>query len=157
MHHNLFSGLDIKEENVHIPEDGEDKEAKCKEYDAAMEEYSVDIQVLGIGSNGHIGFNEPGTPFDIKTHIVTLKESTRKDNARFFNENIDEVPTHAITMGIDTIMHAKKILIVASGANKADAVAAMINGPKDVECPASVLQDHPNVVVVVDEAAASKL
>ena len=157
MHRNLFSGLNIKEENVHIPEDGEDKEAKCKEYDAAMEEYSVDIQVLGIGSNGHIGFNEPGTPFDIKTHIVTLKESTRKDNARFFNDNIDEVPTHAITMGIDTIMHAKKILVVASGANKADAVAAMINGPKDVECPASVLQDHPNVVVVVDEAAASKL
>lgn len=157
MHHNLFSGLDIKEENVHIPEDGEDKDAKCKEYDAAMEKYHVDIQVLGIGSNGHIGFNEPGTSFDSKTHIVTLKESTRKDNARFFNDNIDEVPTHAITMGIDTIMHAKKIIIVASGANKADAVAAMIHGPKSVDCPASVLQDHPDVVVVLDEAAASKL
>lgn len=155
MHRNLFSGLNIPEENVHIPEDGEDKEAKCKEYDASMESYTVDLQVLGIGSNGHIGFNEPGTAFDTKTHIVTLKESTRQDNARFF-DSIDEVPTHAITMGIDTIMHAKKIIIVASGANKADAIYAMIHGPKTTDVPASVLQDHPDVVVVVD-AEAGKL
>lgn len=157
MHRNLFSGLDIKEENIHIPEDGEDKEAKCKEYDRAMEHYQVDIQVLGIGSNGHIGFNEPGTSFASKTHIVTLKESTRKDNARFFNDNIDEVPTHAITMGIDTIMHAKKVIIVASGANKAKAIGAMVNGPVSEDCPASILQNHPDVVVVVDEAAGAEL
>ncbi|MDD6467562.1 MAG: glucosamine-6-phosphate deaminase [Erysipelotrichaceae bacterium] len=155
MHRNLFSGLNIPEENIHIPEDGEDKEAKCKEYDASMESYTVDLQVLGIGSNGHIGFNEPGTAFDTKTHIVTLKESTRQDNARFF-DSIDKVPTHAITMGIDTIMHAKKIIIVASGANKADAIYAMIHGPKTTDVPASVLQDHPDVVVVVD-AEAGKL
>ena len=157
MHRNLFEGLDIREENIHIPEDGEDHDAKCREYDEAMQEYRVDLQVLGIGSNGHIGFNEPGTPFDSKTHIVTLKESTRKDNARFFEDDINKVPTHAITMGIDTIMHAKKVIIVASGANKADAIYAMMKGPVTEECPASILQKHPDVVVVVDEAAAAKL
>ena len=122
-----------------------------------MENVSVDIQVLGIGGNGHIGFNEPGTPFTEETHIVELTEKTRSDNARFFDNDINQVPTHAITMGIATIMKAKKILLVASGANKADAVAAMVNGPVDPACPASVLQNHADVVVVVDEAAAAKL
>ena len=115
------------------------------------------VQVLGIGGNGHIGFNEPGTPFTEETHIVELTEKTRSDNARFFDNDINQVPTHAITMGIATIMKAKKILLVASGANKADAVAAMVNGPVDPACPASVLQNHEDVVVVVDEAAAAKL
>lgn len=122
-----------------------------------MENVSVDVQVLGIGGNGHIGFNEPGTPFTEETHIVELTEKTRSDNARFFDNDINQVPTHAITMGIATIMKAKKILLVASGANKADAVAAMVNGPVDPACPASVLQNHEDVVVVVDEAAAAKL
>ena len=155
MHENLFKGIDVKEENVHVPY-GSTK-ADCEAYEKAMEDYSVDIQVLGIGANGHIGFNEPGTPFTEETHIVTLTEKTRQDNARFFEGDINKVPTHAITMGIATIMKAKKILLVATGENKADAIKAMVEGEPTPECPASVLQNHKDVVVIVDEAAASKL
>lgn len=155
MHENLFHGIDIKEENVHVPYGNTAED--CAAYEKAMENVSVDVQVLGIGANGHIGFNEPGTPFTEETHIVTLTEKTRQDNARFFEDDINNVPTHAITMGIATIMKAKKILLVATGANKADAVAAMVNGPVDPVCPASVLQNHSDVVVIVDEAAAAKL
>lgn len=155
MHENLFHGIDLPEEKVHVPY-GSTKE-DCAAYEKAMENVSVDIQVLGIGGNGHIGFNEPGTPFSEETHIVELTEKTRQDNARFFEDDINKVPTHAITMGIATIMKAKKILLVASGANKADAVAAMVNGAVDENCPASVLQNHSDVVVIVDEAAGAKL
>ncbi len=155
MHKNLFHGIDLPEDRVHVPY-GNTKE-DCEAYEKAMENVSVDIQVLGIGANGHIGFNEPGTPFTKETHIVELTEKTRSDNARFFDNDINQVPTHAITMGIATIMKAKKILLVATGANKADAVAAMVNGPVDSVCPASVLQNHADVVVIVDEAAAAKL
>lgn len=155
MHKNLFHGIDLPEDKVHVPY-GNTKE-DCEAYEKAMENVSVDIQVLGIGANGHIGFNEPGTPFTEETHIVELTEKTRSDNARFFDNDINQVPTHAITMGIATIMKAKKILLVATGENKADAVAAMVNGPVDPVCPASVLQNHADVVVIVDEAAAAKL
>ena len=155
MHENLFHGIDLPEEKIHVPY-GNTK-ADCEAYEKAMEDVSVDVQVLGIGGNGHIGFNEPGTPFTEETHIVDLTEKTRSDNARFFEDDINNVPTQAITMGIKTIMKAKKILLVASGANKADAVAAMVNGPVDPACPASVLQNHADVVVIVDEAAAAKL
>ncbi len=155
MHENLFYGIDLPEDKVNVPY-GDTKE-DCASYEKAMENVSVDIQVLGIGANGHIGFNEPGTPFSEETHIVELTEKTRSDNARFFEDDINNVPTHAITMGIATIMKAKKILLVATGANKADAVAAMVNGPVDPACPASVLQNHADVVVIVDEAAAAKL
>ena len=117
MHTNLFSGIDIKEENVHLPYG--DTKADCEAYEKAMENVHVDVQVLGIGANGHIGFNEPGTSFDEETHIVTLTEKTRQDNARFFDDDINQVPTHAITMGIATIMKAGKILLIATGANKA--------------------------------------
>ena len=155
MHENLFHGIDLPEDKIHVPY-GNTK-ADCEGYEKAMENVSVDIQVLGIGGNGHIGFNEPGTPFTEETHIGDLTEKTRSDNARFFENDINKVPTQAITMGIATIMKAKKILLVASGANKADAVAAMVNGPVDPACPASVLQNHPDVVVIVDEEAAAKL
>lgn len=155
MHENLFHGIDIKEENVNVPY-GNTK-ADCEAYEKAMENVSVDVQVLGIGANGHIGFNEPGTSFDEETHIVELTEKTRLDNARFFEDDVNNVPTHAITMGIATIMKAKKVLLVATGANKADAVNAMVNEKADIECPASVLQNHKDVVVIVDKAAASKL
>ena len=155
MHENLFHGIDLPEDKIHVPY-GNTK-ADCEGYEKAMENVSVDIQVLGIGGNGHIGFNEPGTPFTEETHIVDLTEKTRSDNARFFENDINKVPTQAITKGIATIMKAKKILLVASGANKADAVAAMVNGPVDPACPASVLQNHPDVVVIVDEEAAAKL
>ena len=155
MHTNLFSGIDILEENVHLPY-GNTKE-DCDAYEKAMEDYSVDVQLLGIGGNGHIGFNEPGTSFDETTHIVELQERTRQDNARFFDNDINQVPTHAITMGIATIMKAKKVLLVATGENKADAVYAMIKAEPSINCPASALQNHPDVVVVLDKAAASKL
>ena len=102
-------------------------------------------------------YKRQGTPFDEETHIVTLTEKTRQDNARFFEGDINKVPTHAITMGIATIMKAKKILMVATGENKADAIKAMVEGEISTDCPASVLQNHKDVVVIVDEAAASKL
>lgn len=155
MHTNLFHGIDIKEENVHLPYG--DSAADCAAYEKAMEHVHVDVQVLGIGANGHIGFNEPGTSFDEETHIVTLTQKTREDNARFFDGDINQVPTHAITMGVATIMKAGKILLIATGANKADAVAAMISKTPSIDCPASVLQNHKDVIVILDEAAASKL
>ena len=112
---------------------------------------------MGIGSDGHIAFNEPGTPFDSGTHVCDLAESTIKDNCRFFDNDISKVPTQAVTQGIGTIMKAKNILLIATGANKAQAVKDMIEGPVDVACPASILQNHQDVVVIVDEAAASLL
>lgn len=157
MHENLFNGLDIPEENIHIPVgDSANVPAECIKYEGDMKEFSVDIQLLGIGGNGHIGFNEPGTPFTTLTHVVDLQEKTRLDNARFF-DNIDDVPTQAITMGIATILKSKKILLVATGESKADAIYGMIKGPVTENCPASALQNHNDVVVIVDKAAASKL
>lgn len=155
MHNNLFHGIDLPEDSIHVPY-GNTKE-ECEAYEKSMEHVRVDIQVLGIGGNGHIGFNEPGTPFAEETHIVELTEKTRFDNARFFENDIHKVPTHAITMGIATIMKAKKILLIATGANKADAVAAMVQGPVTPNCPASILQNHDDVIVIVDEAAAAHL
>lgn len=157
MHDNLFYGLNIPEENIHIPlGDTDDLVKACNDYDAILKDVVVDVQVLGIGANGHIGFNEPGTSFDSLTHIVELKEKTRLDNKRFFN-SLDEVPTHAITMGIATIMNAKKVLLVANGLNKAKAVKAMIEGEITVDCPASALQKHDDCIVIIDEEAASLL
>ena len=131
-------------------------EKACKDYSRIFDSMVPDIQVLGLGENGHIGFNEPYTPFDSDVHTVELTESTREANKRFF-ASLDEVPTHAITMGIGNIMRAKKILMVASGVKKADAVYAMIKGKVDTKCPASALQNHPDCVVVLDKEAASKL
>ena len=159
MNTNLFDHVNIDKTRTYVPNGlEEDSDKACADYNEIIRSVGgIDIQLLGIGGNGHIGFNEPGTPFTEETHIVELTEKTRSDNARFFDNDINQVPTHAITMGIATIMKAKKILLVASGANKADAVAAMVNGPVDPACPASVLQNHEDVVVVVDEAAAAKL
>ena len=122
-----------------------------------MKGHTVDIQVLGIGSDGHIAFNEPGTPFDSLTHLMDLTEQTRKDNARFFDNDINQVPKRSITMGLASIMRAKKIIVIATGENKAEAVYGMLKGPKTTDCPASILQDHPDVTVLLDKAAASKL
>ncbi len=155
MYENLFKDIDINLDNTHVPYGS--TEADCKAYEDALSEISIDLQVLGIGQNGHIGFNEPGTPFDELTHIVTLTENTRQANARFFEDDINKVPTHAITMGIGTIMKSKKVLLVANGENKADAVKAMVEGSIDTACAASALQNHKDVVVVLDKAAASKL
>lgn len=158
MHRNLFDQIDIPEENTHVPCGlGADIEEKAEEYDRMIDRDPVDIQVLGIGSDGHIAFNEPGTPFDSGTHVCDLAESTIKDNCRFFDNDISKVPTQAVTQGIGTIMKAKSIMIIATGKNKAQAVKDMIEGPVDVSCPASILQEHPDVVAIVDEAAASLL
>lgn len=158
MHRNLFDHIDILEENTHVPSGlGEDLEGQAKHYDEMIDNDPVDIQLLGIGSDGHIAFNEPGTPFDSPTHVTDLAESTIKDNCRFFDNDISKVPTQAVTQGIGTIMKAKNILLIATGANKAKAVKDMIDGPVDEACPASILQKHPNVTIIVDEAAASLL
>ena len=157
MERNLFSGLNLKPENIHLPfaQNGEDVQA-CVNYDELIRNFNIDLQVLGIGSNGHIGFNEPPTSFASTTHIVELTKRTRLDNQRFFN-SMDEVPTHAITMGIATIMQAKRHILMAFGANKAQAIYDMINGPVTEEVPASILQKHPDVVVFLDKEAAGKL
>ena len=158
MHRNLFDHIDIDPKNAHVPSGlGEDLEVQAKQYDQMIDENPVDIQILGIGSDGHIAFNEPGTPFDSGTHVCDLAESTIKDNCRFFDNDISKVPTQAVTQGIGTIMKAKNILLIATGANKAQAVKDMIEGNVDVACPASVLQNHQDVIVIVDEAAASLL
>ncbi len=158
MHENLFSGIDVPEENIHIPNgEAADEKAACVDYENELKKYIVDIQILGIGSDGHIAFNEPGTPFTSETHLMDLTEQTRRDNARFFDGDIDEVPTEAITQGLASIMRAKKIVLIATGANKAEAVYNMIHGPKTTDCPASILQDHADVTVIMDEAAAAKL
>lgn len=155
MQKHLFSHINIAKKNIHIP--CGNTEADCEAYENALRQVCVDIQILGIGSNGHIGFNEPNTPFTQETHIVNLTKKTRQDNARFFENDIDQVPTQAITMGIASIMRAKKIVLLASGKQKADAIATMVYGTKDPICPATVLQDHDDVIVIVDEEAASKL
>ena len=153
MKKNLFDSLDITPEQTNI-ENGtaKDADAECARYDALIEELPRDIQLLGLGSNGHIAFNEPNTPFGSGTHVVTLAESTVKDNARLFKD-ITEVPRKAFTMGIRQIMQAKKVLILASGTNKAEAVYKMVKGKVTEEVPASVLQLHPDCILVADEAA----
>ncbi len=157
MHRNLFDHIDIKEENVHIPSSQGDLKQCCDDYNEALANNVIDVQVLGIGSNGHIGFNEPDTPFDSLTHIVDLKKSTIKDNARFFDNDISKVPTQAITMGIENVMAAKKILLMANGLNKANAIQAMVMGVVTEHVPASVLRNHPDVVIIIDEEAGSSL
>ncbi|MBQ1523072.1 MAG: glucosamine-6-phosphate deaminase [Erysipelotrichaceae bacterium] len=157
MHVNLFDHIDIPEENIHVPLGNGDIKKNCKAYEKELKKHTVDIQVLGIGSDGHIAFNEPGCPFDSETHEMELTEQTRTDNARFFDGDINQVPKSAVTMGLASIMRAKKIILIATGENKAQAVKDMIEGPKSVDCPASILQDHADVTVLLDKPAASKL
>ena len=157
MRENFFNHIDIDLANTNLPNGmAKDLGAECDRYNKLLETMPQDMQLLGIGSNGHIGFNEPFTAFDSVTHLVDLTENTIKDNSRLFN-SIDEVPRQALSMGVANILNAKKIVVVASGANKADAVAKSINGEITEEVPASVLQKHPDVIWVLDEAAASKL
>lgn len=157
MRENLFKHIDIKLENTHI-ENGkaENKEAECDRYNKLLDELVQDVQILGIGSNGHIAFNEPGTPFDSVTHIVDLAESTIKDNSRLFN-SIDEIPRQAFTMGLANIMNAKKIVILASGEGKAYAIGELVNGEIREEIPASILRNHPDCTLICDEAAGKHI
>ena len=157
MHTNLFNHVDVLEDNVHVPHaEKENMEESCRKYSEMLNDTTVDIQLLGIGANGHIGFNEPGTSFDQETFIVELTQKTREDNKRFFN-SIDEVPTHAITMGIKNIMNAKKVVLVATGENKQEAVKKLLSKEVTVDFPASALHLHNDVVVIIDEAAGKLL
>ena len=155
MDHNLFDHIDIDKSRTRVPSgiDISDPAAYDKEIQAAG---GVDLQLLGIGNNGHIGFNEPGTPFGSLTHIVELTDSTREANKRFF-ASIDEVPTHAVTMGIKTVMQARSIILMAIGPAKAPIMKEMLQGPVTEKVPASVLQLHPDVTVYMDYEAAKLL
>lgn len=154
MFEHLFKHVDFNLDNVHLPKGEGSLEEVAAEYEAMLSQNPQDLQLLGIGSNGHIGFNEPGTSFDSTVHVIRLKEETRQDNARFFS-TIDEVPHFAITMGIKDILRAKKILLVASGKNKAMAIKEMLEGKIREDVPCTILQNHPDVVVVLDKEAAS--
>jgi len=158
MQTNLFDHVDILVENTNVPNGlAEDAEAECKRYDGVIESLGgVEMQLLGLGRNGHIGFNEPDDHFIPGTHVVDLTESTIDANARFF-ASADEVPRQALTMGVHNIMSAKHVLVVVSGADKADAVYKMVCGTVDPQVPASILQLHPNVTIVADEAALAKV
>ena len=158
MQTNLFDHVDIDPANTNVPNGlAEDPAAEGKRYEALVASLGyADLQLLGMGRNGHIGFNEPCADFPLATHLVDLTESTIEANARFF-ASADDVPKQALTMGIGTIMKARKILVVVSGADKADAVAKAVQGPITPEVPASILQLHPDVTIVGDEAALSGL
>jgi glucosamine-6-phosphate deaminase len=154
-----FAGrVNIDPARVHSPDGAAaDLEASCAGYEQAIVDAGgVDLQILGIGTDGHIGFNEPGSSLASRTRIKTLTEQTRRDNARFFSSH-DEVPHHVVTQGVGTIMAARHVVLVATGALKAEAVHGLVEGPVTAMCVASVLQFHPHTTVVVDEAAASAL
>ncbi|AYW49589.1 glucosamine-6-phosphate deaminase [Tetragenococcus halophilus] len=155
MDQHLFNHKPFKK--TYVPNGkAQDLDAECQRYDDIIAANPIDIQVLGIGQNGHIGFNEPGTSFEARTHVVKLTESTVNANKRYFDK-VEDVPTRALTMGIQSIMKSKKIILMAFGAAKADAVKGMIDGKVTEDLPASVLQKHDDVVVIIDEDAASKL
>lgn len=158
MNKHLFERVNIDIKNTHVP-DGTNLDAAscCGNYNALLKEMGqVDLQLLGIGPNGHIGFNEPDDHFETETHCVDLTETTIQANKRFFASEAD-VPRKAYSMGIGNIMNAKTVLLVANGKNKAKALAAAINGPVTPSCPASILQFHPNAIIVADEEALSEL
>ena len=158
MHQNLFDHIDIKEENIFIPSSDKDKaEENAQAYEKLITDHQIDLQLLGIGTNGHIGFNEPGASFDGKTDIVDLASETIEANSRYFEGNKDLVPTQAISMGIGSIMRAKKIILIASGQNKAEAIKGLVEDKITEDLPASVLRNHPDVTLVLDKEAASLL
>ena len=155
MNKHLFDKKPFKE--TFVPNGkAEDLDAASAEYEKINDAHPVDIQILGIGQNGHIGFNEPGTPLDSLTHVVELTESTINANKRYFDK-VEDVPTRAVSMGIGSIMKGKKMILMAYGEAKAEAIKGMIDGPVTTDMPASALQNHQDVVVIIDDAAASKL
>ena len=158
MNHNLFDHINIDKANTHVPNGMEsDAEKECANYEELIKSLGgIDLQLLGLGHYGHIGFNEPAEEFDKVTHCVDLQESTIEANKRFF-ASADDVPRQAYTMGIGTIMSAKKIVVVVSGEDKADIVKRAFSGPITPSVPASILQMHPDVTVICDAAAYSKV
>ena len=158
MQKHLFDHVDIRPENTWVPDGlAEDPDAECVRYDELIRSLGyADLQLLGVGRNGHIGFNEPCDEFPVATHLVDLTQSTIDANARFF-ASANDVPRQALTMGVGTIMRARSILVMVSGADKAEAVRKTVMGPVTPEVPASILQLHPNVTLIGDEAALSGL
>ncbi|CED90325.1 MULTISPECIES: glucosamine-6-phosphate deaminase [Actinomyces] len=159
MERNLRSRVDMAPGALHGPDAlADDLEQACADYEAQMAAAGYcDLQILGIGADGHIGFNEPGGPLDSATHVDVLTEQTRSDNARFFDGDIDAVPTHCLTQGLGTIMKARKLVLIATGANKAEAIAHLVEGEITPDWPATVMQNHPDALVLVDHAAAGLL
>ncbi|MDB5055159.1 MAG: nagB [Bacilli bacterium] len=157
MQQHLFNHIDLPARNINIPNgNAASIEQECLRYDELLDEIQqIDLQILGIGHNGHIGFNEPSTNLTGGTHIVELKEETRLANARYFN-HLDDVPTHAITMGLGGIMKAKCLLLVVRGAEKASIIHEALTGPITTQIPASLLQTHPNLIVMLDPEAGVK-
>lgn len=158
MWNTLFKHINIKKENVHLLNGvTENIDKECKQYeDLIQKNGGIDLQILGIGDNGHLGFNEPAIGLNSKTHLVNLSEETIRANAKYFND-IEEVPRQALTMGIGTIMKAKKIILLASGKKKAPIIAKSINGPVSTEVPATVLQLHNDVTILIDKEAAREI
>ncbi len=158
MWENLFKHINIDPSRVHVPHGmADDVEEHCRWYEERIKKAGgIDLQVLGIGANGHIAFNEPGSSLGSRTRIKTLTEKTRQDNARFF-KSIDEVPKYAITMGIGTIMEARQLLLLASGKNKAHAIKITVEGPITAMVPATIVQMHPKATIIVDKEAAAEL
>ena len=158
MDENLFNHIDICRENTNLPDGmAADIPAACRAYEAKIRQSGgIDLQLLGIGANGHIAFNEPGSSLASRTRVETLTEKTRRDNSRFF-ARMEEVPNYAVTMGIGTIMEARQVMLLASGQAKAGAVAAAVEGPIAAMCPATALQMHPAATVIIDRAAAERL
>ena len=158
MNTNLFDHVNIDKTRTFVPDGLEaDSEKACNDYNAVIRKQGgVDLQLLGLGHNGHIGFNEPGAAFEKETHCVDLTESTIEANKRFF-ASADDVPKQAYTMGVGTILRAKAILLVVSGKDKAAALNAVVNGPITPQVPGSVLRLHPNVIIVADEDALSEM
>ena len=158
MQENLFKHINLDPRHIHVPQGmAKDVDQFCRWYERRIEECGgLDLQILGIGANGHIAFNEPGSSLGSRTRIKTLTGTTRLDNARFF-ERHEEVPRYAITMGVGTIMDAKELLLLANDTGKADAVRAAVEGPITAMCPASIIQMHRSAFVFVDKDAASKL
>ena len=159
MHRNLFDHVNVPAESIHLPDGtNPDAEDACKQYNEVIHSVGgIDLQLLGIGNDGHIGFNEPNEAFELGTHCVDLKEETIEANKRFFDGNADLVPKQAYTMGIKTIMQARKVLMVANGKGKADIVKKAFFGPVTPEVPASILQMHPDFILVGDEEALSEI
>ena len=154
MNKQLFDHIDIDKANTHVPNgNAADLDAECKRYDEELFDHVIDMQFLGMGHNGHIGFNEPDDNLCCGTHVVDLKEETLQANARFF-DSIDEVPKQAVTMGVGTILKANMIMLVVRGAEKAEIVHRALTGPITTQVPGSLLQTHPNVVVLLDKEAA---
>jgi len=158
MYQNLFKHINIPQHAIHVPDGmAHDIDGFCDWYEQEMQRFGgIDLQVLGIGANGHVAFNEPGSSLGSRTRVKTLTQETRQNNARFFKGK-EEVPRYAITMGIGTIMDAKELIMLATGSGKADAIKAAAEGPLTSQCPASVVQLHRKTFVIVDKEAGAKL